>query len=437
MNRFLFIPSDHGGGRGHVSRCLYLAELLQKNGNETAIVLEPKHYNALSSSNLNTFLLDTRKERFVKYQLEKPFKPGVRLKNHLFRRPSFIEFSSVAYQVPRDGYLTSKLVFFRFKQLVNFVERFKPDVLFGDTHFLTWMLGKKFDIPIIQITRLAGYPPQPDFMWWKSEKNKLTAPDALGPFRELINDLKLSGIKKTEDLLTGDIYIIPAIPEMEPVAEKDAHVVFSGTLVNSSDINHNIPFFDGNDNKPKIYISIGGGAGRSNEKIFFDKILSVFNDRDFNVLVSTGKRIKASSYKDLSQNVHFEDWVPGASAIHKSDLVIYHGGYGTTLEVLLSAKPAIVLPSHTEQEGNGRRLETLNIGKTILFSKERKLLEFNWPFGDYTMLAGFDFELDSDLLLNEVTDLLKSKNMIHLESIKLKLQKAQKEFDINQVLSAL
>ncbi len=40
MKRILFIPSDHGGGKGHASRALYLAKTAQAQGYETGIVLE-------------------------------------------------------------------------------------------------------------------------------------------------------------------------------------------------------------------------------------------------------------------------------------------------------------------------------------------------------------------------------------------------------------
>jgi hypothetical protein len=118
-------------------------------------------------------------------------------------------------------------------------------------------------------------------------------------------------------------------------------------------------------------------------------------------------------------------------------LVIYHGGYGTTLEVLSNLKPSIVLPSHTEQEGNGRRLELLQVGKTILFSKDRKQLNFHWPYGNYSMNADFDFNLDSGTLIGTVNELLNNNNLDNLEPISAKLMKAQREFNINQLLNTV
>jgi len=433
VKRVLLIPSDHGGGMGHVSRCLYLAGLLRKHGKEAAIVLEPEHYGSGTGSDYKTFLLDTRKERFVKYQFRKPFKPGVKLRTKLRKRPAFIEFDSLAFQVPRDGYWTPKLVNHRFKQLSKIIEEFKPDLLIGDTHFLTYSCGRKFDIPVIQITRLAGYPPNPEFFWWKENSSLFKRPLALEPFLPLLDNLGLSDIHKAEDLLQGEKYLLPAIPEIEPIKNVDENAIYCGPLAEVETHNQNIPFFKEESTFPKIYISIGGGAGRSQETKFFDSILSIFNKQEFNVLVSTGNRVKAEKFKGKSVNVHFENWVHGPSAIEQSDLVIYHGGYGTTMEVLSHAKPAIVIPSHSEQEGNGRRLEALNIGKVVHLSHDRISLDFTWPYGEYNMQAGFNFDLSGEELLSSVQDLLYNSEHDYNIKIASKLKKLQNSFNVNSV----
>ncbi|KAA3613224.1 MAG: hypothetical protein D8M58_13030 [Calditrichaeota bacterium] len=434
MKRILIIPSDHGGGRGHVSRCLYLAGLLRSFGKESAIVLEPKHYSSGTGSDYKTFLLDTRKDRFVKYQFKKPFKPGIKLKSKVYKRPAFVEFNSLSYQVPRDGYWTPKLVNFRFEQLSKIIEQFKPDLLVGDTHFLTFLAGEKFKIPVIQITRLAGYPPQPEFFWWKENSANFKQPLALGPFMPLLNELHLSDIQKAEDLLKGNKYLIPAIPEVEPIKGSDESVTFCGPLAEVKTHNQNIPFFNEESTFPKIYVSIGGGAGRSQERKFFDAILAIFDMQEYSVLVSTGNRIKADKLNGKSVNVHFENWVHGPSAIEQSDLVIYHGGYGTTMEVLANMKPSIVMPSHSEQEGNGRRLESLEIGKTVHFCNDRQDLNFEWPFGEYNMRAGFDFDLDGKQLLDETKKLIYGDSIEKLKSLSANLIKAKEDFNIEKLL---
>jgi len=436
MKRVLLIPSDHGGGRGHVSRCIYLAEYLNHRGNSAAVVLERKHFRSYSRSNIKTFLLDTRPERFVKYQLHKPFKPGIKLKTRVLRKPVFVEFDSLAYQVPRDGYWSPKLVKYRFNNLLKMIESFKPDILIGDTHFLTYLCGRKFDIPVVQITRTAGYPPDPNFLWWKENKLKLIPPASLLPFEELLDELSLSQFAKTEDLLRGDFYIVPASPEIETINVQGNNVIFSGPLTNTTKLSHKIPFFD-NRQGHNIYISIGGGAGRSNEKKFFEILLKIFKDKNFNVLMSTGNRIHAKKYNNFADNIHVVDWIHGPSAICKSDLVIYHGGYATTLELLANGKTAIVLPSHSEQEGNGRRLENLNLGKVLHLCHDRQYIKFSWPFGNYNIIAGFEMNLNEEAILDSMYSLLHADHSKPSQQIKKSLLISKNEFDFDRIIRVL
>ncbi len=429
--KVLLLPSDHGGGRGHVARCEYLAQKLRAHGHQPVLVLEAKHYKASDASDgLERVLLDTRSERFEKYQFKKPFKPGVRLQEKLHKRPVFMAFDGLAYQIPRDGYWTSRLVRSRFKKLCAIVEKHKPQLLIGDTHFLTFLLGRKFDLPVVQITRSAGFPPNPRFLWWEANHPQLQKPDFLPPFESLLDELAVNSISKAEDLLQGDLYLIPASPEIEPCGN-GSNVLYCGPFTALGRETVRVPFFEEESDVPKIYISIGGGADRGQEKQFFDKILDLFKDKDYRVLVSTGKRVRAAAYKNKAVNMEFRDWVPGAATIRRSDLVIFHGGYGTTMEVLAAARPSIVLPAHSEQEGNGRRLESLGVGQVFPPLQRPQILHFDWPWGTYSMGACSAADWDETRMLEALPELLFGQAFEKLKPLSEKLTQLQKDFNTN------
>ncbi len=433
MARILLIPSDHGGGMGHVSRCTYLAELFRKQGHGAAVVLEQKHFKQFAKNDGNFFLLKTAAERFVKYQMKRPRKPSVRLKSRVLKRPVFVEFSGLAYQVPRDAYVSTKIVRYRLHNLLKSIDTYKPDLLVGDGHFLSWLAGRSRSLPVSQITRLAGFPPQPDFLWWDGKAADLKQPDALAPFVPLLEHMKLDAeVAKIEDLLQGDRYIIPAISEVEPVAQKD-NVIFSGPLADTAN-GTNADYFPEDLHYPKIYVTIGGGAGRSNEKRFFDALVQTFKDQEYQLVVSTGRRVAASSYRKKAHNILFEDWVSGRDAIRQSDLVIFHGGYGTMLEILDAARPAVVLPSHTEQQGNGKRLEQLAVGRQLDLAVQRDKMCFNWPYGDYEMGARFDFSFPGEELLQTVHDLIYGDTFDKAQKLSQKLKEARENFNVNALL---
>ncbi len=437
MKRVLLIPSDHGGGRGHVARCLYLAKSMQAAGLEAGLVLENKHFQQGINAGLPTFLLNTRRERFLRWQLKKPHRPRVEMVTSSPNPPVFLAFDGLVYQVPRDGYVSPGIVKYRFRQMEKIINRFKPDVLVGDTHFLTFLLGKKFNLPVIQITRLAGYPPKPNFFWWLRKKPEFVKPNALAPFEPLLDQLAASDVEKIEDLLRGDVYLVPASRDVEPIRDKEHKVVFSGPLAEMSATRQKIPFFDEQNEIPKIYVTIGGGAGRFSEQQFFEAILQIFDRTDFKVLVTTGRRLPAKSFQGRSVNVVFTDWVDGLSAIRQSDLVIQHGGYGSTMEILLSGKPSIVIPFHSEQEGNGRRLKKLGVGDLLLPYQDEALydLKFRWPYGEYAMKAAEKLFLTREMLFPMIEMIYDQQVYERLGKVQRKLQKLQEAFDPRELLN--
>ncbi len=435
MKRILVLPSDHGGGRGHVSRAIHIGKRLQQLGHMPFLVLEKKHYYQGANAGVQTRLLSTRAERFVKYQLTRPFKPAVRLLDKIKQAPVFYDFYSLAYQIPRDFYLTPRLVRYRLNKLSRLVRETQPDAIIGDTHFLAYALAKKHNLPVIQITRQVGFPPQPRFLWWREQVADVSAPDALAPFRPLIDHLKLPGIEKIEDLLRGDRYLIPSIREMEPVDADPEKVFYSGPLVEMERANQNIPFLSENNEYPKIFITVGGGASRGRMAEFFDKLIAIFHQSDYRVLVSTGNTVPAEKYKNRSGNIHFENWVHGVSAIRSSDLVIFHGGYATMMEVLQLGKPALVLPSHTEQEGNGQRLKSVGCGRLArIYREPLEALTFEWPYGTYQMKAAFEFDLNRDEILHHVHELIYGSTLQAVRDFSAKFREQRENFNMEQCL---
>jgi len=435
MKKVLLLPSDHGGGRGHVARSLYLAQKLNQLGCRTAVVLD-KQFEKQKDPLVQLVRFNPRWEKIVKYQLKRPVKPAVRSTSKLSALPVFHQIGSLAYQVPRDNYLSERIVKYRLKHLGKIIDRFKPDVLIGDTHFLTRLAGKRYDIPVVQITRLAGFPERPKFLWWMEEKPFLEEPDGAAPFRKAARDVGLEEPQRAEDLLKGDRYIIPAIYKIEPIRNSDKEIYYTGPLSPTRFTPKRLPFFEEKNEYPRIYITIGGGSIRYNEEYFFNLLIDIFNRSDFKVLVTTAGRAPAKQFNGRAANVYFVDWVDGPSAVYHSDLVIHHGGYSTTIETLLGGKPAIVLPSHSEQEGNGYRLAKLQVGEVVpIYSEPLTPLEFVWPYGKYTINVAYNLDLNGPKLLQKINDMLYGGAYERLKRVADQLTDKQEESDFLKIIS--
>jgi UDP:flavonoid glycosyltransferase YjiC (YdhE family) len=110
--------------------------------------------------------------------------------------------------------------------------------------------------------------------------------------------------------------------------------------------------------------------------------------------------------------------------IKKADLVVFHGGYATMMEVLSAGKPSLVIPFHTEQEGNGRRLEKLGCGKVLKLSRQEYIpVECRWGYGSYDYLIQDRYDLTPEELSREITELLHDRRYaINAQNIKRRLE---------------
>ncbi|MEJ2050459.1 MAG: hypothetical protein P8Y60_11605, partial [Calditrichota bacterium] len=98
----------------------------------------------------------------------------------------------------------------------------------------------------------------------------------------------------------------------------------------------------------------------------------------------------------------------------------------TVLESLWWGVPCVIIPSHTEQEGNGRRLQLLKVGKIIPISNEPyQEIIFDSYYGKSSMFGGFEFNLTPELVISTIHEMLYKAEYTKsalIQSSKLKLQ---------------
>jgi len=401
--RMLFFPSDLGGGFGHISRCLALAQEGKHRGHDCAFVINDMKYDQKIKNDFNVFF--ARKFTGWSSLISVVKNNMMGLKSPL--TPIFTEFSGLDYQVVRDGLVTERIINRELANYIKIVKVFKPDVLIGDTNLLVWMLSKKTDVPVVQVVRYASHPKTANLIWWKNEPQGMIPPDSPKLFNPLLLRMGLRPIKNAADLLQGNLFIVPSIREIEPIPE-DRKTVHVGELTISTKDTEIPSWLQAVDNHhPFIYITIGGGAGPVGNKSLFSTIIESFENKPIQVVVSTSGKFDASSFPTPPKNVRFFKWVPGKIVISEADLVIFHGGYGTMMESITCGKPTITIPYQSEQEGNGRRLEQLGCGRVLKLSREKyKKIETKWRHGAYSFFVQNKYDLTAEKLSEEVEKLL-------------------------------
>jgi UDP:flavonoid glycosyltransferase YjiC (YdhE family) len=392
--KLLLFPSDLGGGFGHVSRCLALAEEARGQGHRSVFVLNsPKYLTAVR----HRFPARLCREQRPLAALAHWLRPHRDRPNP----PLFSEFSGLDYQVPRDGLLSRERVQRRLDQYLRVANEEKPDLLVGDTNLLVRMLAARTALPVVQLVRCASHPDSARLIWWKEVPQELVPPRTPDLFNPLLEPLNLPPIERAEDLLRGDLYLVPSLPEIEPLPEADntAHL---GALNDDRREEQAPAWLEGlPENQPLVYATLGGGAGMVGNREIIRRLVAACSGQPFQVVLATGGTIRGNDLPALPRNIRLLSWAPGQLLIRRADLVIFHGGYGTMMETVAAGTPTLAIPFQSEQEGNARRLEQLGCGRLILPSRSEPItLTAHWPFGSYTWRV----RAHCDLTVEELRD---------------------------------
>ena len=420
--KILFTPNDIGGGFGHVSRCLAIAEYCKTVAVETAFLMHNK--SAINKIRNDFTVYDVS----LKTSFQKYYKIVL---NYLkpFPVPLFIKVTDLSYQVIRDGFTSIDIIKKTIKSYLNILNTYKPDIIINDTNLLIGIAAKILNIPIVQITRKAFYPGGSCLIWWDDKQN-LIAPEITILFNELLDFYKLSPINRAEDLLIGELYVVPNISDLEPDIQGE-NVFYAGPLVRKEKPSEKIDYYQ---NKRKnIYITLGAGAVGHPQ--FFELLNETFEGTDYNIIVATAGKYK-NKHNKISSNIHYYEWVPGRQVIRQSDLVIFHGGYGTMMETIEAGVPSLVIPFHSEQESNGRRLKENGCSELCKLSNQEDLvIKREWKFGEYSYAIQNKFTLSSDLLIAYIEKLFGAdKYQINVGILK---EKTKKYEGPSQVLSQI
>ena len=83
------------------------------------------------------------------------------------------------------------------------------------------------------------------------------------------------------------------------------------------------------------------------------------------VLLTVGRRFDASTLGPVPANVHVEPWIDQARVLDHADLVVCHGGSGTTLAALAAGVPLVMVPLFADQFENARRVAATRAGQVV------------------------------------------------------------------------
>ncbi|QQQ73602.1 glycosyltransferase [Saccharothrix sp. 6-C] len=84
------------------------------------------------------------------------------------------------------------------------------------------------------------------------------------------------------------------------------------------------------------------------------------------VLVSTAMVVRAGELGDVPDNVVVREWLPQGDLLPYADLVVHHGGAGTTMGTFGAGVPQLILPQGADQFGNAAMVTGAGAGDQVL-----------------------------------------------------------------------
>jgi UDP:flavonoid glycosyltransferase YjiC (YdhE family) len=105
--------------------------------------------------------------------------------------------------------------------------------------------------------------------------------------------------------------------------------------------------------RPLVYLTLGTAFGNVD---VLRQAIGGLSRLPVDVLVAAGPAVTIGDLGDVPGNVRLEAWVPQADLLPHVDLVVHHGGSGTTLGALSAGLPQLLLPQGADQFSNAAAL---------------------------------------------------------------------------------
>ncbi|GAB3301331.1 glycosyltransferase [Parasphingorhabdus pacifica] len=115
--------------------------------------------------------------------------------------------------------------------------------------------------------------------------------------------------------------------------------------------------------RPMVYLTFGTGFGTART---LRRVIDALARLKVNVLVATGPSVDVAALGTLPDNVRAEAWVPQAAVLPHADVLVHHGGSGTTLGALSVGVPQLLLPAGADQFANADAVRSSGAGERLL-----------------------------------------------------------------------
>ncbi|MHB1533126.1 MAG: glycosyltransferase [Acidimicrobiales bacterium] len=117
------------------------------------------------------------------------------------------------------------------------------------------------------------------------------------------------------------------------------------------------------DDRPLVYVTFGSVTGQLAEAVgVYRTALDAVASLPARVLLTVGRAVDIDLLGPVPANTHVEAWVEQSDVVARADLVVCHGGSGTTFGALLAGVPLVICPLFADQPKNAALVQAAGAG---------------------------------------------------------------------------
>ncbi|MDR3598057.1 nucleotide disphospho-sugar-binding domain-containing protein [Clostridium sp.] len=378
MKKILFAPGIASiEALGSITRLIAIADEIKKRQKDCSIIFRAAGREADYAASCGYRVVQGYKPKF---DVQKLLQYGSNNDSKGNSSQPKFSMDSLCDVIRLKGLISKEYLENTFKEEMELVQSFRPDIIFGEFETVMPIVAKKMDMPYFCT---GGTPSKKDFSYFGFSNN--TEYGYAEDYNELLRTLNLKTIENicelNQDYNCSKVFV-PSIPELEDLKDSSKYI-FLGSVTPKNFIKSDFNF---EKKRPLIYIYLS--VGEITPDVYQKVILDTFLDSEFDVIVTAGgnSRFKSSVSSNTS-NVHFMDMVPSDKVIKMTDIAIHHGGQNTTVQCIENEVPSIIFPGkHFERYFNAEKASEIgcalnpginNFNKEFLLKTCREIIKDN------------------------------------------------------------
>jgi UDP:flavonoid glycosyltransferase YjiC (YdhE family) len=116
--------------------------------------------------------------------------------------------------------------------------------------------------------------------------------------------------------------------------------------------------------RPTVYFTLGTIFNMESGDLFA-RVIAGLRDLDANVVVTVGREIDPAMFGPQPEHVRIERYIPQSALLPRCDVVVSHGGAGSTIGALAAGLPSVLLPMGADQPLNAARARALGVAVAL------------------------------------------------------------------------